>query len=342
MRSLAYLLFALLASSLTGCANYVADQITHPQKSVGDIDGPSGAYVPLALQDHRDCQAPCLHYVSGKPFTAKTQTPTDNPRFSESRFADSFIFGADKNAHENHWHGTVILLHGYSANWSWMLGWSNYFQSLGFHTLMPDLPGHGATSIDDFSFAVRDINYLGPWLSQVNPPKPWIIVGHSMGTIAASYLANATQAKGLLLMAPSSPLEQASISAAKAFHPYLSHFVPDSSLHAGADLALSELNITDAQTDLRQLLKDWQQPTMILTAKADEVIGTDWAKQLQASLPFEFHQLPGKHAEILTPTTQSKALVLAWLQRLTLTDNTTAIPKTPIAFAPKTPASKAQ
>lgn len=314
MRPHLYLLLALLAGSLSGCASYVAYQITHPQTSADDIDAPSAAYVPLALQDHRDCQAPCLHYVAGNPLSAAEQSANQHHRFSQSRFADSFIFSAD----EQRWHGTVILLHGYSANWSWMLGWSNYFQSLGFHTLMPDLPGHGSTTINDFSFAVRDINYLGPWLKRVNPPKPWIIVGHSMGSIAASYLANASQPQGLLLMAPSSPLEQASISAAKAFHPYLSKVVPDSSLHAGTDLALRELNITNQQTDLRLILKDWQQPTMVLSAAADEVIGTEWVKQLKLSLPFEYHALPGKHAQILTPTKQSKTLVRQWLQRLSL------------------------
>lgn len=324
LRQLILIVITLQFGMLQGCANYVANQIAHPQKSQAEIVAPEAFYAPLRLQNHTDCQAPCLHYVTGTPLTDDKLLPLENS-FALSDMGQTITLSPN----EQHWQGTVILLHGYTANWSWMIGWSNYFQSLGFHTVMPDLPEHGSTSIDDFSFGVRDTSYLKPLLEQLDLPRPWIIVGHSMGTIVASYLAQATDASGLLLLAPSSPLSQASIHAAQAFHPFASRFIPESSLEAGSQRALAQLKIDDKQTDLREILSNWPQHTMVLNASDDEVIGNQWIKDLAQVRPYEYHQLTGNHADILKPTPASKKLVLDWLNGLTLQPT---VPLAPLAL----------
>ncbi|MCH1919450.1 alpha/beta fold hydrolase [Shewanella sp. A3A] len=330
LRQFILFVIALQFGMLQGCASYVADQIVHPEKSLADIPAPKTFYAPLRLQNHSDCQAPCLHYVTGAPLTDDDELLPLEATFAQSPMGQTLTRAPD----QQHFQGTVVLIHGYTANWSWMIGWSNYFQSLGFNTVMPDLPGHGATTIDDFSFGVRDTRYLKPLLEQLDLPRPWIVVGHSMGTIVASYLAQATDASGLLLIAPSSPLSQASVRAAQAFHPFASRLVPNRSLVAGSQQALAQLKIDDEQTDLREVLSHWSQPTMVLNASDDEVIGNEWIKALAQVRPYEYHQLTGNHAGILKPSPDAKKLVLDWLSSLTL-------PPTP-PLAPLAPAATAQ
>ena len=296
----------LLLMLLSGCANYVAHQIAEPQRQPSKIVASEDYYQNVDLQRHDNCQAPCIHYVSGTPWTAQ---PPNN--FA----AMDIVFGGNTEISPAPFSvkGTVVLLHGYGANWSYMLPWSFYFQSRGFHTYMPDLPGQASTSVSDFSYGTRDVNYLKPWFLGLNAPRPLIIVGHSMGTISATYLAKALNADALVLLAPSSPLKQAAPGAARAFHPILSLLIPNSSINAGTQQALQQLKIADVDTDLRAMLAGWAQPTLVVSAAQDEVIATDWPAQLN-SLQMQRHQRDGNHVAVLKPDSDAQQLMDNWLK----------------------------
>ncbi|KFZ36057.1 hypothetical protein HR45_18430 [Shewanella mangrovi] len=304
-------ILAMCTLSLSGCANYVAEQIAHPNRANSNVTATEAVMPKLLLAKHNDCSSPCVHYVAGKPWSLAEDELTFNLAFNINGKETKAIIVKQNSEMQ----GTVILLHGYSANWQWMMPWGLYFQSRGFNTLIPDMPGQGTTTIADFSYGVRDTQYLKPWLEKLNPPKPWIVVGHSMGGIAASYFAAAIDAKALALIAPSSPLPEASKSAAYAFHPFLSQLIPDSSIDAGSDQALKILRLGKADTDIRNILQNWQRPTILFTASNDGVIGNDWPAKL-TGLKFEQHQIVGNHASILQPMAESQQLMDDWLVRL--------------------------
>ncbi|QSX32815.1 alpha/beta fold hydrolase [Shewanella avicenniae] len=305
------ILILLLSISLGGCAQYVANQIVHPTRASSEMANAASFMDAMLLTPHNDCANPCIHYVAGQPWT-----DTDPARSFELTLALNAQSKPDSIVQQQRqMQGTVILLHGYSANWTWMMPWGLYFQSRGFNTLIPDMPAHGSTSVSEFSYGVRDNHYLKPWLQQLNPPRPWIVVGHSMGAIAASYLAADIDANALVLIAPTSPLPEASKSAAYAFHPVLSQLIPDSSIDAGSEQALKILRLGKADTDIRNILHNWQRPTILFTADNDGVIGNDWPAKL-TGLKFEQHQLSATHASILQPTSTAQQLMDNWLVRL--------------------------
>ncbi|MCL1074063.1 alpha/beta hydrolase [Shewanella dokdonensis] len=299
------LLLPPLLALLTGCASYVASQIAEPQRHPAIINAPADFYSAMQLQQHYDCQSPCIHYVSGAPW----------PQSAQSTELQDSVFGGrtEITASDFQVQGTVVLLHGYGDNWSWMTPWSFYFQSRGFHTLMPDLPGQAGTTVADFSFGARDVNYLEPWFNQLPTTRPLIVLGHSMGAISATYLAKAIAADALVLLAPSSPLAQAAPSAAKAFDPFLSLLVPDASINAGTQQALKQLRIKDVDTDLRVMLNGWDKPTLVVSAQQDEVISQSWAAQLH-SLQMQQYQQQGNHTAVLKPHQQEQQLMDRWLK----------------------------
>ncbi|EEW24735.1 alpha/beta fold hydrolase [Rhodobacter ferrooxidans] len=84
-------------------------------------------------------------------------------------------------------HPTIVLLHGLYDDG---MGWRDLPQRLsraGHPVLVPDLPGHGASA------AARDLEQateaLLAGLAQALPEGPMILVGHSLGAVLATKLA---------------------------------------------------------------------------------------------------------------------------------------------------------
>ncbi|EKE77541.1 alpha/beta hydrolase [Gallaecimonas xiamenensis] len=298
----------LLAVLLSGCASYVTELSTQPERqrpSFGDI--PASL---LGLQVHNHCPAPCIAFMDGQPWAAMDKSPDS---FTLTYSLDIEHRATEIRATQSALSGTVILLPGFSSSYMTMMPWSIYFQSRGFHTLLPDLPAQGYTSIEDFSFGVRDADYLAPWFSKHQMPRPWLVVGHSMGAIAATYLAERIHADALVLMTPSSPFKEASQSASAAFSPLLSKLIPQGSLNAGLDDALTKMQISEHQTDLRPLLASWQDPLLLLAAKHDGVIRDDWAPQLKAPALTRWQGNQESHLSILSPSNDMQQLLDQWL-----------------------------
>src|SRR5690606_41159108 len=56
--------------------------------------------------------------------------------------------------------GIMILLHGYGGSKEAMLWLANYYRFLGYHVIVPDLKGHGASTRDEPGFGVEDVDVL--------------------------------------------------------------------------------------------------------------------------------------------------------------------------------------
>lgn len=97
----------------------------------------------------------------------------------------------------------VIMAHGaFCGGWVFD-SFRKPFEAAGYTVLAPDLPGHGSgespagMSIRDYARFLADL-----CAAQAQPP---VLIGHSMGGLAAQMAAGRASISGLILLAPSSP-----------------------------------------------------------------------------------------------------------------------------------------
>lgn len=154
--------------------------------------------------------------------------------------------------------GSVILLHGISANRIIMLYLARSFAELGLRVYVPDLPGHGSSpgpftpehAEDCSASLVRGLAARG----MIYPDRT-ILAGHSMGAAIAIRIAEKFRPAGVIAISPA-PMQAAHgvISEDLLFHS-LPHVVPDTLILAGqfeptglkdnaADLAASSSDST--------------------------------------------------------------------------------------------------
>jgi len=99
----------------------------------------------------------------------------------------------------------LLFIHGACLGaWCWADNFIDYFGSLGYHALAPNLRGHGKSvsdkplqklTIDDY---VEDVASITGRLSE--PP---VVIGHSMGGLVAQRFAARHVAFAIVLMGPS-------------------------------------------------------------------------------------------------------------------------------------------
>lgn len=99
--------------------------------------------------------------------------------------------------------GSVLLLHGFSADNSVWAALASSLGALGLRVIAPDLAGHGSTAV-----AASTVESLtAPVLALVQSlglPGPLHLIGHSLGAVVASQLAEQLGARtaSLTLIAP--------------------------------------------------------------------------------------------------------------------------------------------
>ena len=101
--------------------------------------------------------------------------------------------------------GSVVLLHGLSANKKIMEYMARGFSEQGLRVFVPDLPGHGRTP-GPFSFSSAERcseSFLNQLIAHgaVNPART-ILVGHSMGGAIALRLAAQIPVAGTIVLSP--------------------------------------------------------------------------------------------------------------------------------------------
>lgn len=172
----------------------------------------------------------------------KTQSPkisnflndlnSHNP-FPESKY---FIFGNEKFLHFREFvpskkiKGNILLIHGFSGNTYSFRKNINTFLELDYLVLAVDLPNFG------YSMRVKNWNhsnefraellweFINYYESQKNLlNKKWIILGHSMGGVVATYMAQIFQEKTekLILVAPALGQEPNSFLIGLTYLPFL-------------------------------------------------------------------------------------------------------------------------
>lgn len=199
--------------------------------------------------------------------------------------------------------GTMILLHGYGGSKEAMLWLANYYRFLGFHVIVPDLKGHGASTHDEPGFGVEDVDVLLALIDSLparERPHPLYISGYSMGAVAAVHLAKQrNDISGIVLFGPMRQFEDAAAEVAKMSFRRLSKIIGDDSVREGVRNTLAKRGIDARELDIHQLLEDFRVPTLIIASNADPVAPYDYYMPLQSS-SVTIKELPQRHHFLLT------------------------------------------
>jgi pimeloyl-ACP methyl ester carboxylesterase len=100
----------------------------------------------------------------------------------------------------------IVMVHGaFVGGWSFE-GFRKPFEAAGHEVLAPDLRGHGANEPSDGVIGVSIRDYADDVVALCAGLKqPPILIGHSMGGLAAQLAARRVRPKALVLLAPSPP-----------------------------------------------------------------------------------------------------------------------------------------
>ncbi len=100
--------------------------------------------------------------------------------------------------------GVVLYLHGNRGNIGFGIYQSRYMKGRGYDIFIPDYRGYGKTESYPSSQVqvLHDVKIMYEYLKRTYEEKNIIIIGYSLGTSMASYLASQYNPKELVLVAP--------------------------------------------------------------------------------------------------------------------------------------------
>lgn len=159
--------------------------------------------------------------------------------------------------------GAILYLHGNKGSLRRCLAQISQFEKLGYDVLVPDYRSYGKSegTITSQEQMYADAQFMYDYLHQRYDRI--IIVGYSMGTGMASFLAANNPTEALLLIAPYLSL----VDMKDRFMPFVPNFLLKYHFHT--DLNLSKVTC----------------PVTMVHGEADEVIPFDSATQLQSMYP---------------------------------------------------------
>jgi pimeloyl-ACP methyl ester carboxylesterase len=283
-RGFQWVVLALVSTLFISCAAVVEESLSMRPTGFSNEGDTEASLRNLKLTTREFCLpflGGCTGYLYGKPYHLLGQNAQDDV----AKFDFDFAFDVGDSIEEyqlnlkreevNPQRGTVVLLHGYGGDKSTMAINAAYFMFLGYHVVVPDLLGHGQSTVDQMGFGVRDadlITALLDSLPQRETPKPLYLAGLSMGTVAAAHVAKQRDdVDGLILFAPMTPMDEATNAMLEAWYPQLSKLMPTESVREGVMGAMQRQDIDLADTDLKQLLPQLDVPTLIIASDMDTV-----------------------------------------------------------------------
>ncbi len=278
----------LLIGVLSGCSTLVEKQLLSRSTGV-KISLEPGMLEQLGFESREFCLphlGGCTRYLYGAE-SLESETIKQEFKLHINDVEQNLLLDLAREDIVVVQRGTIILLHGYSADKTTMAMQAAYFRFLGFHVVIPDLRGHGESSFDQPGFGVLDaamVDTLIDSLPARERPHPLYLAGFSMGAIAATHIAaERHDIAGLILFAPMREFSDAVLKVAHASHPYKAKLLGDKAIRKGAEGALNRLALTPEQLDIRKTLPPLQVPTLVLASRRDGVAPYDYLQPLQSN-----------------------------------------------------------
>ena len=267
-----FVLFGLL--SLTGCSAVISEYISGQQSFSYEHLASSDELIRLGFQQLNYCPGQdqtCISYLTAEPLTDKSKLDYEVTIDALGKEETIQLHLVRKNT--GLYRGQVILIHGFRMTKEFMINSALFFRFLGFSVLIPDLLAHGESS-GEIGYGVLDRQILDHVLVHVSGSKecPILVVGNSMGAVAATHLAKENnRVSGLILQAPMTRFDSASVNYINSYSPFMASFLSDDTIREGAVDALSSAGVLLSQTDIKPILSSLKIPTLILASVNDTV-----------------------------------------------------------------------
>ena len=283
MRMIKILLF-VVSFGLTGCSTIVSEFISGQQSFGYEHLASRDGLKKLGFSKSRFClqdNQTCMSYLTAEPLPDK-QKLNYEVTIGVSGNEETIQLKL-KRENAAIYHGEVVLIHGFRATKEFMINSALYFRFLGFKVLIPDLLGHGESS-GDIGFGIKDSHVLDELLAQRPSNKlPVLVVGNSMGSIAAIHLAAKNgRISGLILQAPMIKFDSAAVNYINSYSPFIASFLSDRVIREGSVKALKKGNVSLSQTDIKPILSSLKISTLLLASDNDPVAPFSYFKPTQS------------------------------------------------------------
>ena len=270
-----FVFFGLLVFlCLTGCSTLIATYISGQQSFSYEHIAGRDELIRLGFQTSNYClkeNQTCMSYLTAEPLTDKLKLDYEVTIDTSTEEETIQLHLTRKNT--GLYRGEVILIHGFRMTKEFMINSALYFRFLGFTVLIPDLLGHGESG-GEIGFGVNDSQILDNLIGHLsgNTEYSILVVSNSMGAVAAAHLAKRNKrVSGLILQAPMTRFDSASVNYINSYSPFMASFVSDEIIRESAVDALNNADVLLSQTDIKPILTSLKIPTLILTSVDDTV-----------------------------------------------------------------------
>ena len=317
-------LFAIISFLVmtSGCTTLGSHILSHPNTYLPEPNLLDIEPEALGFETRTYCagqEAECVEYLFAEAYKKPDFAPDARVYYNVHATGDGIenaISFEARPADFGRINGTAVLLHGFGGDKETMVVTSIFFRSLGMDVIALDLFGHG-DSEKDFAFGAKEHQLYGELLrhfhQQTPLASPLVLVGHSIGALpATNILASSDFADGAILLAPMVRFDKA----AKHYLAYKSTLFNDllaDDLPQIVNQAMSNKNVSLADTDIRQKLQSVDKPVLILSSDTDSVSPVDYFSEPQNS-HVQLMVLRGRtHASLLAFDNADTNKVEKWL-----------------------------
>lgn len=312
-----YIILLLGSLILTGCTSFVSSYLQSADSFNYSSIGSSEQIAELGFTKREYCSANesrCTHYFIGEPLTSRRlQYQTE---ISSARSTTAVELSITRDSLPAYAPSTIVLIHGFRASKEFMVNTALYFRFLGFNVIVPDLLGHG-DSAGAKTFGVIDSYVINEIITKEHvSQRNLYLLGNSMGAVAATRIASMRDdVHGLILQAPMLNFSEAVYRYSNSNYPFLVGLIGDEAILKGASSALSEANLTAADTDIMPLLSSLPIPLLILTSSADDVSPYASFAALCGEQLTVKNLTNRNHPSMAVVGDRDSAIILEWLER---------------------------
>ncbi len=312
---LKYLLLTLTLL-ISGCSNVVSKYISNQQNFRFESISSNENLLRQGYVKSKYCStinSICIGYLEAQPFTNKNSLRYD-VAIEASKKTENITLEITKNELSKTFHGTVVLLHGFKASKEFMTNSALYFRFIGFNVIIPDLLGHG-DSDGEISFGVNDSKIINELLKRKsNIEYPLYLLGSSMGAVTASYLASNNDIAGLILLAPMTIFDEATVNYASSYSPIISTLFSEEVIRQGAIVALNKANVSVEETNIKPILAAINSPVLILASTRDKVAPFSYFDSLSSPKISVIKVEDRSHPSMSIIGTQEHLYIQEWLK----------------------------